>query len=356
MRNARRQNRSNDEIQASVTKEHLMKKYQSLSVKALLLSLAASSAAAADLATIKGPPPTFSYAPLWTGIYAGLNIGGGWNESGLNGNYWSSTGFNNGVSNRLPSGALGGAQIGYNYQISPRFVAGLETDFQGTTMGSGSSINSLYYPVNRWQYSMGTSLNWYGTVRGRVALAVVPQLLVFGTAGLAYGNVSRNGLVLNGSTQTGWTAGGGAEWMFLPNWSAKLEYLYTRMSGGPTTVYNFYPSYPALLPLSVNNQTAWSTIRAGVNYHFSWGATSSITGASITAPNYDTASLALPSLKNIGASAHTASPQPVATQTVPSTVSASVPQQVQTQVSPIAGLTPATGSLPDISISDIIHQ
>jgi outer membrane immunogenic protein len=29
------------------------------------------------------------------------------------------------------------------------------------------------------------------------------------------------------STQVGWTAGGGAEWMFLPNWSAKVEYCIT---------------------------------------------------------------------------------------------------------------------------------
>jgi len=34
--------------------------------------------------------------------------------------------------------------------------------------------------------------------------------------GLAVGQVSRN--------KTGWTAGGGAEWMFLPHWSVFVEY------------------------------------------------------------------------------------------------------------------------------------
>jgi outer membrane immunogenic protein len=26
--------------------------------------------------------------------------------------------------------------------------------------------------------------------------------------------------------RTGWTAGGGLEWLFLPSWSFKVEYLY----------------------------------------------------------------------------------------------------------------------------------
>ena len=335
-----------------------MKTTSSTSLKALMMSLVVGYPAfAADLATLKSPPPTLAYAPLWSGVYAGLNLGGGWNASGGNGNYWNGSGFNNGVSNRLPSGVIGGGQVGYNYQISPRLVVGVETDFQGTTMGSGSSINSSFYPVNRWDYSMGTSLNWYGTVRGRAAVAVIPEVLLYGTAGFAYGNISRNGLVLNGSTQTGWTAGGGVEWMFLPNWSAKAEYLYTNMSGGPGTVYNFYPSYQPLLPLSVNDQTAWNTIRAGVTYHFSWGATASLTGANIAAaPNFNAASLALPSTKTYAAQDLAAPSSSVASaKTTSANIPTSIAQATPVPASPIAGLTPATGTLPDISISDIIH-
>jgi outer membrane immunogenic protein len=326
-------------------------------MKVLSLTLTVSAASAADLATIKGPPPTLAYAPLWTGVYAGLNLGGGWNASGGNGNYWNGSGFNNGVSNRLPSGAIGGGQIGYNYQISPRIVVGLETDFQGTTMGSGSSINSKFYPINNWNYSMGTSLNWYGTVRGRAAVAIIPELLLYGTAGLAYGNVSRNGLVLNGSTQTGWTAGGGVEWMFLPNWSAKAEYLYANMSGGAGTVYALYPPLQRPLPLSVNTQTAWNTIHLGVNYHFNWGATTSFTGAALSStPTLNTASLALPSTKAYAGqdlAVHSSAPGP--SKTASSYTPAPLAQASSAVASPIAGLTPATGTLPDISLSDLIH-
>ena len=82
--------------------------------------------------------------------------------------------------------------------------------------------------------------------------------MIFGTAGLAYGSVSHSfnygdlflptggaggflspattaGLSFGNTSvshiQFGWTAGGGLEWspMSLPNWSDKVEYLYTNL-------------------------------------------------------------------------------------------------------------------------------
>jgi outer membrane immunogenic protein len=100
----------------------------------------------------------------------------------------------------------------------------------------------------------------------------MPTLLLYGTGGFAYGEVQRNGGVWgwnnNTATQTGWTAGGGAEWMFMPNWSAKVEYLYSDISGGNQN--NWFNIGAGLN--NVNNHTRWNTVRAGVNYHFNWGA------------------------------------------------------------------------------------
>ena len=335
-----------------------MKPTASISAKVFALSILAGSASAADLATTKGPPPAPSIGPLWSGVYTGVNIGGGWNNSTGNfGNYFSADGYNAGVSNRLPSGGIGGGQIGYNYQLSRLLVTGVEADFQGTTMGSGSSISNEAFYTNRWDYSLGTSLNWYGTIRGRAGIAVIPSVLLYGTGGFAYGYVSRNGIVPNGSVQTGWTAGGGIEWMFLQNWSAKAEYLYTNMSGGPTTLWGFYPSLRNALPISVNNQTGWNTVRAGVNYHFALGATTSITGAPIQAPKYDAASFSLPSFKTPDLQTPAVQSAQVETKTTQVTKSASAALQ-QPSVSQASSnvLTPATGTLPDISFSDIIHQ
>ncbi|MFY9833828.1 MAG: outer membrane beta-barrel protein, partial [Methylocystis sp.] len=87
-------------------------------------------------------------------------------------------------------------------------------------------------------------------------------LLLYGTGGFAYGQEDAWGF---SSTNTGWTAGGGVEWMFAPHWSAKVEYLYVNLSGSNSlnnSGYNFGYNYnPGL-----------NVVRAGVNYHFNWGA------------------------------------------------------------------------------------
>ena len=64
-------------------------------------------------------------------------------------------------------------------------------------------------------------LDYIGTVRGRAGRLSTPTLLVYGTAGFAYGGVSAWSQT---NIRSGWTAGGGLEWMFAPNWSAKVEY------------------------------------------------------------------------------------------------------------------------------------
>ena len=112
---------------------------------------------------------------------------------------------------------------------------------------------------------MGGSMN--------MVLVVMPTLLLYGTGGFAYADVQNNGGLYgtnqNSATQTGWTAGGGAEWMFMPNWSVKAEYLYTDVSGGNS---NYWGGNWGTSINNVNNHTRWNTVRAGVNYHFNWGA------------------------------------------------------------------------------------
>jgi outer membrane immunogenic protein len=98
-------------------------------------------------------------------------------------------------------------------------------------------------------------------VRGRVGYLITPTLLIYGTAGFAYGQVDAWGF---SNTSTGWTAGGGVEWMFAPHWSAKAEYLYVDLSsnGGANSGWN----------VGYNFQPQINVVRAGVNYHFNWGA------------------------------------------------------------------------------------
>ncbi|HEY8139101.1 MAG TPA: outer membrane beta-barrel protein [Methylocystis sp.] len=267
-------------------------------VSAVALALSAGSAMAADLpsrkeAPVYVPPPP---PPLWTGFYVGLNIGGGWDANGGQSGVsaysdprfaFGSTPFPNTTlgpnifflpnGNTLGSqgGVVGGAQAGYNFQFG-QFVLGAETDFQGTSLSGGGNNSPLTlfptpYPNlggNNFLTPVGAitganiSLPWFGTVRGRAGYLVTPTFLVYGTAGFAYGDVQAWSF---SNTRTGWTAGGGVEWMFAPHWSAKAEYLYVDLdSNGRTGTFGwtfgnrFHPQL--------------NVVRVGVNYHFNFAA------------------------------------------------------------------------------------
>jgi outer membrane immunogenic protein len=274
-----------------------------VATSAIALAMGMSSALAADLPSRKAPPVYVPPPPplIWTGFYGGLNIGGGWNSNNNNNQgsaYWDpnyafgGSGIApqfgtpnlfflpNNNQNGTAGGVIGGAQVGYNFQFNPSIVVGVEADFQGSSISSnnnnsGASIypspfltppfgpgTGVLVPVNAVNNG-NLALNWVGTVRGRAGWLFTPSLLVYGTAGFAYGGVSAYGY---NDTYSGWTAGGGLEWMFAPRWSAKIEYLYVDLSSGGNNNngfnwnwgYNFHPQI--------------NIVRAGVNYHFNWAA------------------------------------------------------------------------------------
>jgi outer membrane immunogenic protein len=296
-----------------------------LSVAALAIS--AGAALAADLPSRKAPilPPPPPPPPMWTGFYVGLNAGGAW--SGNNGQYIGvgpvattpgsafdiaqgygipayqafSSAASASTFNSNNGGFIGGGQIGYNWQFMGNFVAGLEADIQGLTTSSGGRTEVRAVPVSDPNGSnfVGTTsargnLQYLGTVRGRLGYLVMPTLLVYGTGGLAYGGVSLNtattvyndfyinaggGIATGGvnfsNTQVGWTAGGGLEWMFMPNWSAKVEYLYYDLG---TVTQNFSLAQTDFLAGTTvfggqaRARVNGNIVRAGVNYHFNWGS------------------------------------------------------------------------------------
>jgi outer membrane immunogenic protein len=262
-----------------------MKKFGLLAV-ASIAALVAGGALAADLPSRKAAPayvPPPPPPPMWTGFYAGLNLGGGWSANSINnaqlspyastvnGQIYLLPGNNQGGSNA--GGVVGGGQIGYNYQFGNSFLVGVEADIQGTSMNSSSgNSNFALYPdpgfAGNYLVSLapagnpGISLNWFGTVRGRAGFLITPTLLLYGTGGFAYGGVS-GGFTNYSNTRTGWTAGGGVEWMFMPNWSAKAEYLYTDLNSGGQQVGWFQTGY--------HRHPQFNIVRAGVNYHFNFG-------------------------------------------------------------------------------------
>jgi opacity protein-like surface antigen len=78
---------------------------------------------------------------------------------------------------------------------------------------------------------------------------------------------SETAVVATTVTRPGWTVGGGVEWAFWDNWSAKAEYDFydfgTRNLTFPGTIFGV----PEVVP-GVNIEKTISTVKFGVNYRF----------------------------------------------------------------------------------------
>ncbi len=196
---------------------------------AVTLAALTGSALAADLPSTKSVP-VYVPAFTWTGFYAGVE--GGAVFPNIRGD---------GYSSFSTLGALGGV-VGYNYQISPTFVIGLEGD-GGALWGSGHSVvnNSLLSAYS------STSLNstYFADVRGRLGYAM-DRALLYVAGGVAFGNIETNyllpvvaapGLQIT-SSRTGWTIGGGLEYAIWDNWVGRVEYRYTDL--GSVNIRNPY--------------------------------------------------------------------------------------------------------------------
>jgi len=272
---------------------------------ALGLATALGSAQAADLPSHKAPPvyippPAFT----WTGLYGGINIGYSFGDSaretgGLGyvfqgalvappaGSVWS--------AGQDLHGVVGGGQVGYNYQFNPWLVLGLEADINATDANSHSNAAIGVFDGNggHLQSALSTkSVDWWGTVRGRLGFTLpsYPNLMVYGTGGFAYGQVTHNvgfgdnflGAEAYGhgyfdDTKTGWTAGGGIEWSpaSFPAWSLKAEYLYVDLGSTNVSSVPLNGGAPAIVGATVpvftatqSSPTRFHTVRVGLNWHF----------------------------------------------------------------------------------------
>ena len=201
-----------------------------LGAAALIVATWTASVEAADL--YYGSQPQWTVNPPteydWARPYLGGNLGWAWGS------------VDNNVTR--PSGLVGGAQAGYNFQTGS-WVFGIEGDIQAT------GASDTFAP---WKFSNP----WFGTVRGRAGWAF-NNILVYGTAGLAFGELRGETFGLSEThTNAGWTAGLGAEFGFAPNWTTRLEFLFVDLNNNNFTI------------TGVQNGYHFGLLRAGVNYRF----------------------------------------------------------------------------------------
>jgi outer membrane immunogenic protein len=220
----------------------------------------------------------------WTGPYAGVHLGCGWGDPAVHvdplpHNLVSPDQAPSTV-NPGPTGAVGGVQAGYNYQMG-RFVAGIEADFSGSAMSGSKSVSPILYTNGSTvpgAVSASETTNWFGTLRPRLGFTVPPALLIYGTGGLAYGNVSYSANTnfsppgnetypaSFSKTQVGWTAGGGLEYAFSKRWTLKAEYLYMNL-GSESAIGNPSPPNPPFQE-GYSWKTTANIIDFGLNYRF----------------------------------------------------------------------------------------
>jgi outer membrane immunogenic protein len=190
-----------------------------LTISVLLMS---NPAVAADLPRmpLKAPPlPPAVYD--WTGFYLGANVGVGVSET-----HATSTLFDFAID-RSATGFTGGVQAGANLQMQS-LVLGVEADFG--SLRTDRNVLALFGDFTGAH--VGSSSNWYGTVRGRLGYTSGPSLF-YGTGGAAWVNLTNTigdepflPAAAVHTTASGWTAGAGIETMLGGNWTAKGEYIY----------------------------------------------------------------------------------------------------------------------------------
>jgi outer membrane immunogenic protein len=234
---------------------------------------AAATVQAADL-PVKAP---YLKAPVamvydWTGFYIGVNAGVGLGRDytrlvAVDGPSFES-------SYLSPQGGLGGGQIGYNWQskssslFGGQLVLGAEADIQGTGMRDNFTCLLTCGTVFGVGDRFNQSLDWFGTVRGRVGLATGP-VLTYVTAGWAYGSVRTTftetipplaSSFSSNQNRSGWTWGSGVEASLGGNWTGKIEYLYINLGD---RLDNFTLN---TFPQSMSSDIREQVFRVGLNY------------------------------------------------------------------------------------------
>ncbi|HEY8006762.1 MAG TPA: outer membrane beta-barrel protein [Methylocella sp.] len=241
--------------------------------------LASTAASAADLAPVPAPlpPPPF----VWTGFELGAQVGGAAGRTSLS--LFDTFNFSDSYSS---TGVFGGLHVGFNYQLMGPLVVGV----QGEYNFAGVTGNASSFPFNY----LTTSVREFGSADARIGVAF-DRLLVYAIGGFAYGDI-RNEINYQGAQSVvgllgfpvtrgfaanryGFDVGGGLEYNFWGNWTARAEYRYYDFGrlgfadAGFNGVLFGAGGVPALVTIAIPNHTSRETMqtgRLGLTYKFAW--------------------------------------------------------------------------------------
>ena len=267
--------------------------FASSAIAALMIAAPASAADLPVKARPLPPPPVFS----WTGFYVGAHLGGAWGTTESTLKSVSATAcrevyvpYGEGeidevnataiprrvfipISQTQTNGFLGGVQGGYNWQIAPWAVIGVEAQFSWTDLkGTSPCVVVL---------ACSTEHDWITTLAGRFGVTY-DRLLLYVKGGVAWSKVNYSASLTLGSpfdfttsvsdTRVGAMFGTGVEYAFWGNWSAKIEYDYIRFKDKDYSFPLSFAQGPNSLNLNFDTtiKEHIHLVKAGINYRFDW--------------------------------------------------------------------------------------
>jgi len=251
-----------------------------------IATFAICSAAHADSVDWSGGYVGAFAGAAWVDSDVSANLGGEWNGIVLPLNAIEKASLTPLLNRDISSsGALGGLDVGYNWQ-SGNFVYGAEADISILDGdGSRTAYNTPGVPTPLpYRVDASSKIDWLATFRGRLGWAFDRSLL-YVTAGLAIGEhkFSQDIIHLNSffqytetaafnKTSVGWVLGAGLEHALSSNWSLKVQYLHVDLgshsadSVGTCTI----PIFPACESYTGTHKAdlTLETVTAGINYRF----------------------------------------------------------------------------------------
>lgn len=217
-----------------------MSKTRILLLTTVALCAGASAAVAADLPTMKGPPPAPTPAPYsWTGFDVGVQAGYGW---GVEQDDLSATAFGVLSDHFDANGAIGGAHVGYDQQFGS-LVLGVLGEFDASGLsGSITKTSASGACFEGCVVSLSFRNTWQAFLLARAGVAF-DRLLVYATGGLAFGDDRESVTATNFGTGDVWTGaqtntlvggaiGLGAEYAFDEHWRFGAEWRYANFGKG----------------------------------------------------------------------------------------------------------------------------
>jgi outer membrane immunogenic protein len=239
--------------------------------------LTGTSAFAADLGVAPPPPPP---PPVftWTGFELGVQVGGGAGRTSVNVDGAGAPFFVGASSDSYgSSGVFGGIHVGFNYQWAGPLVVGVQLEYNF----AGITGNAIAPPLD----FTSTSVREFGSADGRIGLAF-DRLLIYAIGGFAYADI-RNEVQLAGlppgvidffaDNRYGFDVGGGLEYNFYGNWTARAEYRYYDWGTLGFNSPGFLSPANAILggaiAFAIPNHSSRETMqtgRIGLTYKFAW--------------------------------------------------------------------------------------